>query len=685
MVMSEKNWTNYNGNSGNWTRSENAVSNPIMVQSSTASHPIGAVSPRSAGEALILSTIDQVLSSSPASVARDGKIPHPRNGRKHSPTKNDDKTSNENPRSATASTEASIPGAISIPQAADVTTPLGTTPDMTMYPYVIPSQSIMYAADTNRFGGGTGGYGVGSWGAVYNIPEFGTPPSSIYASTPPAHIPYQLSQQSYMPSVASPLTNNFNALSISGQQQPRVRRDSFNTNVPPVRAVNTYATPTPIPAPQPYFFISPNNSFGSSPTYLYNGGFGNMNTTQPPQTAPIAPQSNVPVYTPQNGPRTVYTNQGTPIHSTGPFLSDLGTNVVEFAKDQHGSRFIQQKLERTNNKEKQMVFDEVIKHGPMLMTDVFGNYVIQKFFEFGTPEQKNQLVDAIRGNVMSLALQMYGCRVIQKALETITQEQQMEILGEMKGQVLKCVKDQNGNHVVQKVIEKVDPEKLQFIIDSFTNGPGDDVASLAKHPYGCRVIQRVLEHCTPMQKNIVLEQLHENVKSLIMDQYGNYVIQHVIEHGGDEDRDRIVAGIKGDVLTHAQHKFASNVIEKCLTHGNLEHKGILITEVCGDGSKPTPLLDMMKDPFANYVVQKMLDVADSSLRKKMMLAIKPHIPHLRKFNFGKHIITKLERYFQKSAGPGQSFADFSGEGLSQMNSGMMTGIDYSTGQRALFP
>ena len=44
-------------------------------------------------------------------------------------------------------------------------------------------------------------------------------------------------------------------------------------------------------------------------------------------------------------------------------------------------------------------------------------------------------------------------------------------------QVLKCVKDQNGNHVVQKVIEKVKPERLQFIIDAFTEGGSDTVST----------------------------------------------------------------------------------------------------------------------------------------------------------------------------------------------------------------
>jgi hypothetical protein len=41
------------------------------------------------------------------------------------------------------------------------------------------------------------------------------------------------------------------------------------------------------------------------------------------------------------------------------------------------SRFIQQKLERANVKEKQFIFDEIIQNAQPLMTDVFGNYVIQ--------------------------------------------------------------------------------------------------------------------------------------------------------------------------------------------------------------------------------------------------------------------------------------------------------------------
>lgn len=54
------------------------------------------------------------------------------------------------------------------------------------------------------------------------------------------------------------------------------------------------------------------------------------------------------------------------------------------------------------------------------------------------------------------------------------------------------------------------------------------VFALSTHPYGCRVIQRILEHCTPEQTAPILEELHQHTDQLIQDQYGNYVIQHVL-------------------------------------------------------------------------------------------------------------------------------------------------------------
>ncbi|CAG9576108.1 unnamed protein product [Danaus chrysippus] len=323
-------------------------------------------------------------------------------------------------------------------------------------------------------------------------------------------------------------------------------------------------------------------------------------------------------------------------------LRDLANHIVEFSQDQHGSRFIQQKLERATVQEKQMVFNEIIGAAYSLMTDVFGNYVIQKFFEFGTTEQKTTLAQKVRGHVLALALQMYGCRVIQKALESIPPEQQQEVVRELDGHVLKCVKDQNGNHVVQKCIECVEPAALQFIINAFAG----QVYALSTHPYGCRVIQRILEHCTAEQTAPVLAELHAHTDQLIQDQYGNYVVQHVLEHGAAEDRSRLVAGVRGKVLQLSQHKFASNVVEKCVTHATRNERALLIDELCGFNDNALHV--MMKDQYANYVVQKMIDVAEPTQRKVLMHKIRPHIGSLRKYTYGKHIIAKLEKFFMKA-------------------------------------
>lgn len=95
-------------------------------------------------------------------------------------------------------------------------------------------------------------------------------------------------------------------------------------------------------------------------------------------------------------------------------LKDIYNHVVEFSGDQHGSRFIQQKLETANSDEKEQIFREIQPNALQLMTDVFGNYVIQKMFEHGNQVQKRVLAEQMKNHVMELSMQMYGCRVVQK-------------------------------------------------------------------------------------------------------------------------------------------------------------------------------------------------------------------------------------------------------------------------------
>jgi len=145
---------------------------------------------------------------------------------------------------------------------------------------------------------------------------------------------------------------------------------------------------------------------------------------------------------------------------------------------------------------------------------------------------------------------------------------------------------------------------------------------------------------------------------LVKDQYGNYVIQHLIERGEPADRVHIIGGVKGRVLDLARHKFASNVVEKAVQYGSPADRQSLLDEVLapivgtpGSTSSEGPLADpdafplllMMRDQYANYVVQKMLDLLNGQQRDTLLDRIRPHLPALRKYTYGKHIIAKVDR------------------------------------------
>jgi Pumilio-family RNA binding repeat len=142
-----------------------------------------------------------------------------------------------------------------------------------------------------------------------------------------------------------------------------------------------------------------------------------------------------------------------------------------------------------------------------------------------------------------------------------------------------------------------------------------------------------------------MEELHKYATSLIQDQYGNYVIQHILEKGKPKDRQFVIGKVKGNVLNMSKHKFASNVVEKCVSFGSVADRKEILEEVIttkADGT--TALYTMMKDQFANYVVQKLLDVSNEQQRILLVTKIKPQLPSLKKYTYGKHLITSKRLY-----------------------------------------
>ncbi|KAF8077930.1 armadillo-type protein [Lyophyllum atratum] len=326
-------------------------------------------------------------------------------------------------------------------------------------------------------------------------------------------------------------------------------------------------------------------------------------------------------------------------------LRDIFGYVVEFSGDQHGSRFIQQKLESATTEEKQAIFDEIVPANTLqLISDVFGNYVIQKLFEHGTQIQKTRLANSMEGRILVLSCQMYGCRVVQKAIEYVLPEQQASFVKELEPHVLRCVKDANGNHVIQKLIERVSPDRLGFVHIFRGN-----VFDLAAHPYGCRVLQRCLEHLPEENTRPLMDELHKYMSNLMLDQFGNYVVQYVLEHGKPHDRALIISKLHGQILPLARHKFASNVCEKALVCADAETRRKLIEEIITvrpDGV--SPITGMMKDQYANYVLQRAMVVAVGEQKEMLFSKVKPQLISMRRYSsaYIKHLAA-IDRLIEK--------------------------------------
>ncbi|KAJ0075312.1 hypothetical protein Patl1_35185 [Pistacia atlantica] len=156
--------------------------------------------------------------------------------------------------------------------------------------------------------------------------------------------------------------------------------------------------------------------------------------------------------------------------------------ISHFNVDQHGSQFIQQKLEHCSFEDKVSVFKEVLPHASKLMTDIFGNYFIQKFSEHGSPEKRKELAEKVVGQMLPLSLQI--------VLEHCSDEQQGQcIVDETLESAYVLAQEQYGNYVTQHVLERGKSNERSQIISKVAG----KIAQLSQHKYASNVVEKCLE------------------------------------------------------------------------------------------------------------------------------------------------------------------------------------------------
>lgn len=193
-------------------------------------------------------------------------------------------------------------------------------------------------------------------------------------------------------------------------------------------------------------------------------------------------------------------------------------------------------------------------------------------------EGRRAVIAELQGSYARLAFDPLGCRLAQAVLDVASHAEQVEFALELRGKVWEALESPYANYVLQKVIEVLPPTMVGFVVEELSC----EAVRAAQHCYGCRVLCRLLEHCSRGRAERIIDDLLQEATMLSRHKYGNYVIQHILEHGTARDQQTVARTLLVDPLGFAINRTASNVVERALAHCAAEDRSALLRVLLHD-------------------------------------------------------------------------------------------------------
>lgn len=247
--------------------------------------------------------------------------------------------------------------------------------------------------------------------------------------------------------------------------------------------------------------------------------------------------------------------------------------------------------------------------------------------------QITMLAQSLRGRVLELALDARGCRLVQRALELADDYQQVHLMEELKGHIREALESPHANHVLQRAIELMRPSAVKFVLPELAQW--GKPAALARHRYGCRVLERLIEHFPPMHLAGFLTEVLEDALELCRHVYGNFVMQHVLEHGEQAHRRRIIDVLCSDLSGAALDQHACSVLDKALSYGAIEDQQQLAEQVL----KEPGLLAAMANMRGGFAAtQRLFKVVEGPLLDEARTQLVSQAQEIQRTKHGRALI-----------------------------------------------
>lgn len=163
------------------------------------------------------------------------------------------------------------------------------------------------------------------------------------------------------------------------------------------------------------------------------------------------------------------------------------------------------------------------------------------------------------------------------------------------------------------------------------------IEALAKHKFGCRVFERLLEHCEEEHKEQLAAPLLESIVDLSKEPFANYCIQHILEHSNAEQRAKVMSSVTAQAASLATDYYAGAVVAKALHHGSTRQRLELVETLLAQGAW---LLERMAvHRFSNEAVIEMLELSD--VAERVRATLRPKLWQLQGSRYGKEVLRFL--------------------------------------------
>ena len=130
------------------------------------------------------------------------------------------------------------------------------------------------------------------------------------------------------------------------------------------------------------------------------------------------------------------------------------------------------------------------------------------------------LMEVLRGQVLGHSMDAHGCRLVQRALALADDAGRVEIAQELRGHICEVLESPHGNYVLQRIIELMRPSVVSFVLGELTACMTPQ--ELAKHRYGCRILERIIEHFPPRLLATSVDALLADAWDLCRHVYGKF-------------------------------------------------------------------------------------------------------------------------------------------------------------------